>query len=96
MEPKSKRKKWKDWVSETTWSLIAKQASLLQSDRCNQAAARRMKRKIHGALKEVKQRLTTFVGKKIVAELGTGNVQEAFHHLKEWYRTASETQSAQG
>ena len=31
MEPKSKRQKGKDWVSEGTWALIAKQALLLQS-----------------------------------------------------------------
>ncbi len=51
MEPRSKRPKGKDWVSEGTWALIAKRASLLQSGRCNQAAARRMKREIHQALK---------------------------------------------
>ena len=53
-----------------------------------------MKRKIHGALKADKQRLTADVGKKIVAELGAGNVKEAFCHLKGWYRAASETQAA--
>ena len=36
---------------------------------------------------------TTRVGENIVAELAGGNVQEAFHHLKGWYRAASETQS---
>jgi hypothetical protein len=85
MGPKSKKQKGKDWVSETTWALIAKQASLLQSGRCNQAAARRMKRKIHGVLKADKQPFTADVGKKIVAELGTGNVQEEFCYLKGWY-----------
>ena len=88
MEPKSKRQKEKDWVSEGTWKLITKWASLLQSGRCNQTAARRMKRKIHGALKEDKQRLTPDVGEKIVAELVAGKVQEAFRHLKGWYRAA--------
>ena len=82
IEPKSKAPKGKDWVREGTWTLIPKQASLLQSGCCNQAAARRMKRKIHGALKADKQRLTEDVGAKIVAELGAGKVQEAFRHLK--------------
>ena len=94
MEPKSKRQKEKDWVSEGTWALIAKRASLLQSGRCNQAVARRMKRKIHGAPEADKQRLTADVGQRIVVELGAGNVKEAFHHLKGWYRAASETQAA--
>jgi hypothetical protein len=33
------------------------------------------------------------VCENIVAKLAGGNVQEAFRHLKGWYRTASETQS---
>ena len=52
-----------------------------------------MKREIHAALKEDKRRLTAEVGEKIVAELGEGNVQEAFRHLKGWYRKAAETQA---
>jgi hypothetical protein len=52
-----------------------------------------MKREIHAALKEDKRRLTVEVGEKIVAELGEGNVQEAFRHLKGWYRKAAETQA---
>jgi hypothetical protein len=94
MESKSKRPKGKDWVSKGTWKLIAKRASLLQSSRCDQAAARRMKRKIHQALKADKQRLTADVGEKIVAELGAGKAKEAFRHLKGWYRAAAETQAA--
>ena len=33
------------------------------------------------------------MGESILLELSTGNVQEAFHHLKGWYRTALETQA---
>ncbi len=33
------------------------------------------------------------VGEDIVSELGKGNVQEAFRHLKGWYRTAAEAQA---
>ena len=68
-------------MSKGAWALIAKQASLLQSGRCNQAVAMRMKREIHGVLKADKQRLTADMGAKIVADLG-GTVQEAFRHLK--------------
>jgi len=49
---------------------------------------------IFSALKSGKQQLTAEVGEKIVAELGARNFQEAFCHLKGWYRTASETQAA--
>jgi hypothetical protein len=52
-----------------------------------------MKRVVHAALKEEKRQLTAQVGENIVSELGKGNVQEAFRHLKGWYRTASEAQA---
>ena len=93
-EPETQRAKGKDWMGAATWKLIAKLASLLQSGRCNQAAARRMKREINGAIKVDKQRLTAEVGDQIVAELNEGRVHEAFRHLRGWYRAASETQSA--
>jgi len=76
-----------------TWKLIRKRASLLRSGRIRQTAARRMKRKVHVSLKEDKRRLTAEVGENIVSELVKGNVQEAFRHLKGWYRNASETQA---
>jgi hypothetical protein len=53
-----------------------------------------MKREIHGVLKADKRQLTADGGERIVSELGAGNVQEAFRHLKGWYRAASETQAA--
>ena len=92
-DPRPPRAPGKDWISEGTWKLIRKRASLLRSGRIRQTAARRMKREVHAALKEDKKRLTAEVGEKIVAELGEGNVQEAFRHLKGWYRNAAETQA---
>ena len=52
-----------------------------------------MKRKVHAALKEDKRRLTAQVGENIVSELGKGNVQEAFWHLKGWSQTALKAQA---
>ena len=66
MEPKTKMAKGTDWISMTTWSLIAKRMSLKQSGQLNQAAARRMKGKVNGALKADKQQLTADVGENIV------------------------------
>ena len=83
----------KDWISEGTWKMIAKRTSLLRSQKIWQTAVRRMKRKVHVALKEDKWQLTAEVGENIVSELGKGNVQEAFWHLKGWYRMASEVQA---
>jgi hypothetical protein len=53
-----------------------------------------MKREIHRVLKADKRQLTADGGERIVSELGAGNVQEAFRHLKGWYRAALETQAA--
>jgi len=78
VNPKMMRAPGKDWISEGTWKLIAKRASLLRSGRIRQTAAWRMKQEVHAAFKEDKRRLTTEVVKNIVSELGKGNVQEAF------------------
>ncbi len=84
----------KDWVSEATWHLIAKQVSLLRSSKIRQDAARRMKRKIKAAIKADKQKLTAKVGDSIIAELAKGGVkEEALQHLNGWYQKAVETQA---
>jgi hypothetical protein len=59
VDPKPMRKPGKDWISKTTWCLIAKWASLLRSGRIWQDAAQRMKSKIGAAIKVDKQKLTT-------------------------------------
>ena len=93
VEPKMTRPPGKDWISKGTWRLITKRASLLRSGKIRQAAARWMKHKVHAASKADKSRLTAKVGERIVLELNKGNVQEAFRHLKGWYRNASEIQA---
>jgi hypothetical protein len=93
LEPKKKQSPGKDWISKGTWKLILKCASLLRRRKIRQAAARWMKREVQAALKADKSRLTAEAGESIVSELSQGNVQEAFQHLKGWYRTASETQA---
>jgi len=93
VDPKMRRAPGKDWISERTWKMIAKRASLLRSGRIRPTTAWRMKREVHAALKEDKRRLTAEVGENIVSELGKGNMQEAIWHLKRWFRNASETQA---
>ena len=51
VDPKKKWSPGKDWISEGTWKLITKRASLLCSGKIRQAAARRMKREVQAALK---------------------------------------------
>ncbi len=93
VKPKPKRTPGKDWISQGTWGLIAKWASLLRSCHIWQDARRRMKCKIGTAIKADKHKLTTNVGDSIVAELAKGDVKEAFRHLKAWYRKAAEMQA---
>ena len=50
-------------------------------------------RKIGAALCKDQRDCPASVGKSIAAKLAGGNVQEAFRHLKGWYRAATETQS---
>ena len=52
-----------------------------------------MQREVKAALKADKSWVTAEVGECIVSELWEGKVQEAFCHLKGWYRNASETQA---
>ncbi len=84
IDPKPPWVPGKDWISEGTWKLIAKRASLMHSGGKRQAAARRMQRKVKAALKVDKSHLTNKVGECIVSELWEGKVQEAFCHLKGW------------
>jgi hypothetical protein len=52
-----------------------------------------MRPEIEAAIKADKQKLTAKVGDLIVVELAKGGVQEAFRHLKRWYRKATEMQA---
>jgi hypothetical protein len=85
VNPKPTWKQEKDWMTKGTWRLIAKRASLMQSGRIRQDAARRMRREIEAAIKADKQKLTAKVGDSIIVELAKGDVKEAFRHLKGWY-----------
>jgi hypothetical protein len=80
-------------MTEGTWRLIAKRASLMRSGCIRQDAARRMSHEIEATIKADKQKLTAKVGNLIVAELAKGDVMEAFRHLKGWYRKATEMQA---
>jgi hypothetical protein len=93
INPKPTQKPGKDLMSEATWHLIAKQASLLQSGRIWQGAAWRMRCKTKAAIKADKRKLTAKVGNSIVAELAKGDIKEAFWHRKGWYQKAAKMQA---
>ena len=58
-----------------------------------QVGGRRLSRQIRASLTQDQVDRAANVGSTIDAELAGGNVQEAFRHLKGWYRTATDTQA---
>jgi hypothetical protein len=58
-----------------------------------QAGGRCLHRQIGASLRKDQADRTSHVGILIESELAGGNVQEAFRHLKGWYRAASDTQA---
>ena len=70
---------------------ISNHTMLHRTGRICQTRARRLQRQIWASLRSDQAAQTKEVGASIQNELSGGNVQEAFHHLKGWYRVASET-----
>ncbi len=84
---------WIDWISKETWQLLAHRAMLRRTNRLCQTGGRQLHRQIGTALHNDWRDGTARVGENIIAKLAGGNVQEAFRHLKGWYRAALEMQS---
>jgi hypothetical protein len=82
-----------DWILEESWRLIAHRAMLRHTGRLCQTGGRRMDRQIGVSLQKDRTNRTAKVGAAVEAELAGGNVQEAFRHLKGWYRAATEMQA---
>jgi hypothetical protein len=87
------KRKQNDWISEESWRLIAHWAMLRHTGRLCQAGGRRLHHQIGASLRKDQADRTAHVGALIELELAGGNVQEAFRHLKGWYRAASDTQA---
>ena len=81
------------WILEESWRLIAHRAMLRCTSRLCQTGGHRMDRRIGVSLQKDRTDQTAKVGAAVEAELAGGNVQEAFRHLKGWYRAATETQA---
>jgi hypothetical protein len=75
------------------FAAIAHRAMLRRAGRLCQTGGRRLHRQIGAALCNNWRDQTACVGESIVTKLAGGNVQEAFRHLKGWYRAALEMQS---
>jgi hypothetical protein len=81
------------WISEESWWLIPHQAMLRRTGRLCQTGGRRLNRQIGVSLQKDRTDRTATVGATVEAKLAGRNVQEAFRHLKGWYRAATETQA---
>ena len=86
-------RKYTDWISPGTWHLINHPSMLCRSGCLEQRDGWRLDRRIQAFLKQDQIDCVACVGSNIEAELARGDVQEAFHHLKGWYRAATETQA---
>ncbi len=82
-----------NWILEESWLLIAHQAMLRRTGHLCQTGGRRMDRRIGISLQKDRTNQMAKVGAAVEAELAGGNLQEAFCHLKGWYRAATETQA---
>ena len=92
-EPDPKKRPQNNWISEDTWKIVRHMTMLRTSGRLTTAARRSMKRAMWASLANDRRERTKRVGEAIEAELAKGDAQEAFRHLKGWYRDASETEA---
>jgi hypothetical protein len=81
------------WILEESWRLIAHRAMLCCTSRLCKTGGRCLNRQIGVSLQKDQTDQTAAVGATVEAKLARGNIQEAFRHLKGWYRAATETQA---
>jgi hypothetical protein len=93
VEGERKKRKYGNWVSAATWQLIEHRSMLQRSGHLCQLGGRRLGRQIRASLTQDRVDWTAKVGGIIEAKITGGNVQEAFRHLKGWYRSATDTQA---
>jgi hypothetical protein len=91
--PAMKQRDCKHWVSDMTWQLIKWRTSLCQAGQLHRHEASMMQREVQKSLCMDRDVRMKHVGEMISHELAGGNVQEAFCHLKVWYRSATDTQA---
>jgi hypothetical protein len=82
-----------NWISEKSWQLLAHRAVLRHTGCLCQTGGRGLNCQIGISLQKDQTNRMAMDGAAVEAELTGGNVQEAFCHLKGWYRAATETQA---
>ncbi len=81
------------WILEESWQLIAHRAMLHCTGRLCQTGGHPLNCQISVSLEKDRTNQTATVGATVEAKLAGGNVQEAFRHLKGWYRATTEMQA---
>jgi hypothetical protein len=81
-----------DWILEESWRLLAHRAMLGRTSRLCQTGGHCLNFQIGVSLQKDRTNQTAVVGAAVEAYLAGGNVQEAFGHLKGWYRATTEMQ----
>ena len=81
------------YISEATWALIEQRCAARRLGKRGKRLGRQLHRRIQKSLHADRLARTLRVGTSVVAELENGNVQEAYRHLKGWYRAAGEATS---
>ncbi len=81
------------WILEESWQLIIHQAMLCRTGCLCQAGGHCLNCQIGVSLQKDRTDQMAAVGATVEAKLAGLNIQEAFRHLKGWYRAATETQA---
>ena len=82
-----------DWILEESWRLLAHRATLHHIGCLCQTGGRRTDHQIGVSLQKDRTDRMAKVGAAVETELAGGNDQEAFCHLKGWYRATMQTQA---
>ena len=78
------------WIQPATWALIDTRAALQKEGKLTQQSLRTYNRRVKAALKADRSKRAADAAETIEQKLAEGGVQEAWRHLKGWYRLAED------
>ncbi len=76
------------WISREIWAPINHRAQLWKTNSLPQDISRQLGRQIKNSLQLDHKKQATDIADKIEGHLAAGDLQEAWHRLKGWYRAA--------
>jgi hypothetical protein len=78
------------WISDKTWAAINKRATLRRQGTLPLRVARQLGREIKASLAADRRQQAANAAADIEGHLGAGDLKEAWHTLKGWYRSAKD------